>query len=109
VSGAGIGFLVDLSLVAEYEVGESYASFTIVPSGVVVVRTIGVVRSGSPLPVARIQVAKASDVLVVVDAVVTGLTVLETVRGGHLCDLAILVPSDEPIDWVAVQCEADDG
>jgi len=84
VAGAGIGLFVDFALVAEYEVGESYASFAVYPSSMVVVRPLRVVGSGSPLPVARIKVSELSHVLVVVDAVVTGLAVLESVRRGHL-------------------------
>jgi len=54
VAGAGIGLFVDFALVAEYEVGESYTSFAIYPSGMVVVCPLRVVGRGSPLPIARI-------------------------------------------------------
>jgi len=69
----------DYSLVAEDEVREADSAFPVVPSGVVVVDSLGIVRRRPPLPVAGIEVPHPRYVLVVVDSVVTRLAVLESV------------------------------
>ena len=71
--------LFDYPLVAEDEVREADSAFPVVPSGVVVVDSLGIVRRRPPLPVAGIEVPHPRYVLIVVDSVVARLAVLESV------------------------------
>ena len=66
-------------MVAEDEVRETDSPFPVVPSGVVVVDSLGIVRRRPPLPVAGIEVPHPRYVLIVVDSVVARLAVLESV------------------------------
>lgn len=69
----------DYPLVAEDEVREADSAFPVVPSGVVVVDSLEIVRRRPPLPVAGIEVPHPRYVLVIVDSVVACLAVFELV------------------------------
>ena len=93
--------------VAVDEVGESDSPHSVLPCAMVVIDALRPVWCGRIMAIARVQITKSSDVFVVVDSVVSGLAVLEPVRGGHFSDPPFIVPADESVDWVAVEGESD--
>ena len=66
-------------MIADEEVRKPDVTLAVLHGGVVVVYPLGEVRGGPEVPVADIEVTKACNVLVVIDSVVSGLSLLEPV------------------------------
>jgi len=65
--------------VAVDEVGESNSALSVLPCAVVVIDAFWPIRCGCIMTIARVQIPKFGYVLVVIDSVVTGLTIFEPV------------------------------
>tara|TARA_B100000700_G_scaffold328653_1_gene447214 strand:- start:615 stop:953 length:339 start_codon:yes stop_codon:yes gene_type:complete len=108
MSSTRISRVIDNPSVAEQEIGEPNAALTVLPSSVIVVGAIREIRSMTPVTVAGIKITQSCNVLVVIYSIVSGLTILQPVRRGHLSDLTFIVPAHESIDRISIKGEAND-
>tara|TARA_B100000678_G_scaffold90223_1_gene75073 strand:- start:10 stop:255 length:246 start_codon:yes stop_codon:yes gene_type:complete len=65
--------------IAVDEIGESDSTFSVLPCAVVVIDAFWPIWCGRIMAIARVQITKFGDVLVVIDSVVAGLAFFEPV------------------------------